>query len=193
MPAVPGQEPNPQLFVLETHYRDLLRSLMPRGPYWERVLGDSWTNLLWGLSGIFFRLNVRINQLLIEADPRTADEMLAAWEEMAGLPDPCSGAPATVGERRQVLHARITAQGGQSPEYFEGVAANLGLDVEVTSRPYSVFRVSVNRMGDRLYGTGWHFVWRVTVDGAGPDAQLECLFAKLKPAHTIIEFVYSGG
>lgn len=190
MPSTQGQDP--RLYAGDEEYRDLLRRLTPRGPYWERILGDTWVALLWGLAGVFAHLHARVNQLLTEADPRTADETLAAWEEMAGLPDPAAGSPGTVEQRRLALHAHITAQGGQSASYFEGVAANLGIDVEVTSVPYRPFRVNVNRAGDRLYDGAWCFVWRVTVGGAGPNARLEALFERLKPAHTLIEFVYAA-
>lgn len=169
-------------------YRGLLGRLLPRGPFWRRrTIGqvlDAW-------AGELNRLHDRAIDLLDEADPRTADEMLAAWERAVGLPDDCGGTPATDDERRALVWARLTARGGSTEAYFVELAARLG--VEITVSYYQQFIVDYSDVGDPLYSDEWAHVWLVTAPAstsADLRTRLECLFGRARPAHTIPLFEY---
>ncbi len=77
------------------------------------------------------RVDGRADDLLNELDPRTASELLTDWERVCGLPGKCSQPSETVQERREACHLVVTAQGGQSPAYYEEVAAALGIKASV--------------------------------------------------------------
>lgn len=150
----------------------------------------------------------RAQGLLLEMLPHTSTEMLAEWERLLGLPDPCIGQLGTTQERRAAVVAKYTETGGQSRAYFIGVAAKLGYEVTITE--YRPFQVGVSAAGDALYGDDWLYAWLVNapettitefavgISAAGDPLRswgnelLECAITKLKPAHTHVLFGYGG-
>lgn len=181
----------------DTEYRDRIISILPRGPIWAAAVGSQLYKMCWALAGEAMLVHNRIMDLLDEADPRTADETLDAWERNLDLPDPClaSGYPTSDAGRQQQITAAQTAVGGQTPQYFIDLAAQFG---EV---------ITIGEPGD--------YVW--TIDASGFDTTItlarasdtsndraragdrvatwdsnfiECLFQKHKPAHTILTFTY---
>jgi uncharacterized protein YmfQ (DUF2313 family) len=96
-----------------------------------------------------------------ETDPRIALELLPEWERAFGLPDPCVAEPLSIADRQTALVARMTTEGGQSRDYFIGVAAALGYTI--TIREYAPFMVGVSPVGDtRPTGTlGEQFRWEI--------------------------------
>ncbi len=105
---------------------------MPPGAAWPRAAAAMLTRLLDALAAEFHRADARAANLVEEADPRTAHELLADWERMAGLPDECYPEANTLERRRRALVSRLTRPGGQSRRYFIGLAAALGYGVAVT-------------------------------------------------------------
>ncbi|MGU3286446.1 YmfQ family protein [Methylobacterium mesophilicum] len=149
--------------------------------------------------------------LFLETDPRYTGELLAEWERAYGLPDPCVPVVQTLPERRQALVAKITTEGGQSRAFFIGVAASLGYSITITE--YVPFQFGLSSFGGsrgRLNPPGMRYVWRVRVSGGrstrfqfgassfGRDSlleireaeDLECIFRRWKPAHTLMFFDY---
>ena len=143
--------------------------------------------------------------LLDEADPRTTLELLADWERVCGLPDPCSGQAATIAERRAQVVARLTATGGQSVAYFETLALALGFVITIVERRARFH--GRRHHGSAYGGPEMQFIWEVHLPPElvhrrhhgqgyhgepyaswGADA-LKCLLARLKPAHTHIWYV----
>jgi uncharacterized protein YmfQ (DUF2313 family) len=191
-------------------YADQLKALMPTGPAWA---GEDLSRLLEGIAAELARIDARAVQLLDEADPRSALELLADWERTAGLPDACFGMPDNVPERQVAVSSRITSVGGQSRAYFTELAASLGYVVSIDE-----FRQARcgDRIGTRVYGEGWAHVWRMNVlppDFDVPEQQfyvtqarcgdrcgkrlrgwgainLECLVSRHKPAHSVVLFSY---
>lgn len=143
----------------DDYYRQLL-ALRPIGPAWP-----SDDPLLRGLAEEMARAHARALALLTESDPRTTLEMVADWEEQAGLPDACSaGIATTLQERRAALVEKITSRGGSSLAYLQGICTRLGYDVEI--REFRPFVVGRSRCGHRLGGAhGNRHYLRVTVLG----------------------------
>lgn len=110
----------------QSAYTRQLQALLPPGAAWPREPEAALTQLLGGLAEEFARVDARAADLVDEADPRTTDELLADWERVAGLPDPCAGPAVTVGLRRSALLARLTARGGASRTYFQDLIGALG-------------------------------------------------------------------
>ena len=142
-----------------------------------------------------------------EADPAFTTILLPEWETDWGLPDPCTAASPTVSQRRAALLAKIASQGGQSASYFVSVAAALGFAITISECP--PFRLGSTPLGSPLRGPGWQFVWRVhapsiTVSyfrlgssalgepfATVSNTELACRLNQIKPAHTVLLFVYS--
>ena len=125
--------------------------------------------------------------LLAEMFPDEADGLLSSWERVTGVTPEAGDSLQT---RRDRVVAQLRARGGLSREYFTSLAEALGYTVAIDAlRPF-VCGVSV--CGEELGAEGVVYLWRVTVNAAGPDAYLEALFRKLKPAWTGVEFIYTG-
>lgn len=148
------------------------------------------------------------DQLLLEADPRTTAAMLADWERVYGLPDPCVVAAGIVqgtAERRAALVARVTMQGGQSAAYFIALAAALGYTVTITEgHPHTTEHDTEDPVTDEQY----RFVWYVNsalntlielttedntemATAVWNNKLLECVISRFKPAHTLALFIYT--
>ena len=143
--------------------------------------------------------------LMDEIDPRTAVLFLTDFERVLG-PDPCGREGTTLEERQRIAHQRWTAKGGQSIPYFTGVAANLGVAIQVEE--FWPSKAGSMRAGRRLIPEGEQFVWRVklTTDihynfRAGKNragqrlgwfqlSDVECTIRRFAPAHTHVVFSY---
>lgn len=113
-----------------------LIQLLPTGVLWPRqVDGLVRDALLAALGKSYDRVRVRADQVLDEADPRTAVEMLPEWETNLTLPDHCGELAETVAERQKRAHAKMIRVGGDSFDYFKGVARALGFDIEIEEHP----------------------------------------------------------
>lgn len=187
-------------------YLAQLLALLPQGSIWTRDPTSNMGRTLRALAAGLARVDARGDRLVEEADPRTTLELLSDWERVAGLPDPCLGSAPTIQQRRASLVAKLTGLGGQSPAYFQAVAAALGFTVSIVE--FRQFRVNKSRVGDRLYGPDWRFTWRVVAplntihyfrvgqSAVGEPLRvwgndvLECVIRDLAPAHTIVQFAY---
>lgn len=150
----------------------------------------------------------RAQALLREMCPGTTSEMLADWERVLGLPDPCLPELGTMQERRAAALGKYIERGGQSRAYFIALAAALGYTVTITE--FRPFQVGSSVVGDPLYGDDWRHAWRVDAPAvtirefavgssavgdplrSWGNALLECSITKLKPAHTHVLFGYGG-
>jgi uncharacterized protein YmfQ (DUF2313 family) len=186
-------------------YREALLALLPQG----RLLNLEPGSFLWSLADAvaqeFARCEARAHDLLDESDPRSANEMLADWERVAGLPDECHGLGTTLEARRAELHAKITAQGSLSRQFYTDVAARLGFVVQSIDE-FDESNPGPGGLG--FSGADWRHVWRLNVEDNGGiayftcdslcderlsewgDQVLECVIARIKPLHTRALFAY---
>lgn len=189
-------------------YARVLLALLPRGRIWPREAGSTVATVVSGLSPTPARLDARALELLTDAFPPTALELLPEWERSLGLPDPCSGAATTIQGRRAQVVARLIAVGGQSVPYFIAYAATLGFTVTVEE--FAPARAGVLRAGDALLGEAWAHTWRIHapaetvtyfragLSAAGEplaawgNAVLGCVLQRVKPAHTILQIAYGS-
>ena len=192
-------------------YRAQLQALLPPGDAWPRRPDALLTKLLAALAEELARVDVRADQLLGEALPEAALELLSDWERVVGLPDACSAELATtVAERRQNVVSILTQQGGSSRAWFIAFAARLGYEVEIDE--FRPFVAGFSHCGDQLLGGhAVRHTWRVRVSGArytpfrtgasqcGDQLgkltraeDLECRLKRLKQAHTNLIVSYEG-
>lgn len=193
-------------------YADQMRALLPRGRAWLAGQNSVLFGLISGLAEEFARMDARLAQLLDEADPGAALELLPEWERLAGLPDACLPVTGSISERQRRVARKIAAQGGQSRAYLIAEAAMLGLGVEIDEfTPMA----SGFRSGAACYGSDWRFAFRVRVLPFSAEtglrintdrfhagsrsgdrlrsfsvAELECVIRRAAPAHVAVMFSY---
>jgi len=195
----------------EQAYLAQLQALLPPGPAWTREPDANLTKILSAWAAELARIDARVDDLLNEADPGAARELLADWERVAGLPDPCMPAASTLEERRNRLVQQLTAVGDQSRAFYLGIAEALGYR-GVTIEEFRPFMCGHSRCGDGLNGDAKvRFYWRVRVPaarvawfragtarcgdslGAFRRAEdLECIFRRIDTRHTEVIFSYEG-
>lgn len=193
--------------MMAEHYRDQLLALLPQGAAWLTDLESNLARLFHAWGDELARVDLRADELIEEADPRTTNELLPDWERVAGLPDGCTNQVDTLQERRNALLARLTAMGGQTPQYFIDVAAALGYTITITE--FTTRRHGQARYGEQYAGEAWAYAWQVNAgvttvvqrrhgqSGYGEPYQdwgneiLECVIRRLAPAHTFVIFAYS--
>ena len=192
-----------------TQYLYGLQQLLPTGGAWPRSSAAVLTGLLAGLAGAPARAHNRACDLVEESDPRTAAETIGDWERLTGLPDACAETEVvTLQQRRNAVHAKLTARGGQSRQFYIDLAASLGFTVTITE--FRPFQAGASTAGDPAMSEEWRFVWQVNAPettviefkaGAGSageplrawgNKQLECAVTRVKPAHTEVQFAYGG-
>ena len=135
----------------EADYLGAIQALLPRGRAWSRDPATTLTAVLDGWARAYARVDARQTNLLTDAFPTTAIELLPEWEATLGLPDPCLGALPTLQQRQTQVYARLVAMGGQSIPYLTMVAASLGFPVGITE--FAPFRAGVNHAGDAINGS----------------------------------------
>lgn len=192
----------------QVEYQDALSALLPQGAAWSREVQAPLMRFLGALALELSRVDGRAAQLLAETDPASTTELLADWERVVGLPDPCVTLAQTVAERRLALEGRLTSVGGQSRAFFIGLAARLGYSVTIDEFASSA---AATAAGIPFTGSGWANTWRVNVPtavsvtpfraGAGAAGEplrawsnevIECQFKRYKPAHTSVLFAYAA-
>jgi uncharacterized protein YmfQ (DUF2313 family) len=185
-------------------------ALLPSGPVWPRDRQGTLARTVRGLVGGHWRAWQRVGDMLDEADPRTCYETVDMWETDCGLPDPCIPDPPTAIElRRLAILARRHEGGTTTPMDFVELAATLGYEITIGEyRPFRTWSGCDSFLNTDI--EGWPHTWMVTILNPGAlvvtnmvctspcDAflrewatgALECLFERIKPAHTQIIWAY---
>jgi len=187
-------------------YLSQLIQLLPSGSAWVAETGSVLRGLLHAGAEMLADVHRRATDLLDEADPRTAFELLPEWEKEVGLPGKCSASADTIRERQAMVHAKWISRGGQSRPYFINLAKALGYVITITE--FTPFTCE-DTCEDAVTDEGWVFVWQTnaaattiinsTCESSCEDPLrdwgntiLECVITEDKPAHTQVIFTYSG-
>ncbi|WP_185731209.1 MULTISPECIES: putative phage tail protein [unclassified Burkholderia] len=118
--------------------------------------------------------------------------MLPDWERVLSLPEPALGPDQSDDVRLAMVLERLRETGEIDRDYFLFVALRLGFSASLTE--FHPYRIGTP-IGQPLYGDDWMFVWRLTAPAQTPDlpnALLESVLQRIKPAHTVLHFVYDG-
>jgi uncharacterized protein YmfQ (DUF2313 family) len=186
-----------------------LQAMLPPGRAFTRELVSNLSKVLSAIAAMLLAVQVRLEALLVEADPRRATSMLTDWERLLGLPDRCTPAGQQLVDRQRAAFQRLTEQGGQSRPYFIGLADLLG-EPDVTITEFKRF-TCMSSCNDALYSQNDRFVWRVNSPRPTLSARLfscnspcdaalqeytpsviECALLERKPAHTNVIFAYAA-
>jgi uncharacterized protein YmfQ (DUF2313 family) len=186
-----------------------LQALMPPGRAFTRAPGSMWTKLLSALAAMLLAVQLKLEDLLEQADPRKATSMLPDWERMLALPDRCTPAGQQIADRQRAAYQRLVEEGGQSRPYFIGLSLLLG-EPDVTITEFRRFTCNSN-CNDALCGPGDVFAWRVNIPHPAQDVRwfncnspctaalqeytpslIECALTERKPAETNVLFSYAA-
>lgn len=180
-----------------------LAALMPVGAAWPKAPGTVQGQAIRGLAGAFARSAGRAGDLLIDAFPSTAVELLPEWEATLDLPGKCGvDGGGTLLARQHAVAIALSDRGGQTIDYFTYVASVLGYAVTVTE--FTTASV-VSSVASPMTGPDWAHVWQVngasyaveqfSVVGGVNEALaswdnfvLGCVLNRIKPAHTTVIF-----
>lgn len=184
-----------------------LLALLPKGPAWPRESGTVLYEQLANFADELARINLRIIDLVNEADPRTTYELLSDWERVAGLPDPCvTDDDQTIEQRQIALTAKLTLRGDQSRPYFINLAAGMGYP-DATIDEFLPMTCN-DTCNDALWSEDDKFTWQINLPSDGGivyancnsdctvplqswgDQAIECRINRYKPAHTVVIFAY---
>jgi len=195
-------------------YLDQQLKMLPPGRGLDTSPGSMLSQLFLAFADGAARLDARAMALLEEADPRTALELLAHWEAIVGLPDPCTGQPNNVAERRVALWQKYTQSAGQAPADYIAMAAQLGY--RVTIDELRTFTCE-STCEDFVNTPEWAYAWRVNIWSPDDDTigtplpkmavftcesfcdeflegygnlNIQCLVLRSKPSHTVPLFAF---
>jgi len=152
-----------------------LCDLLPHGPMWPREEDTTLHKLCSALSLEFSRVDKRIEAMLRESYPDTAQETLEDWERICGIPNTCTGAIApTVAERQQDVVNCITQNSALNLQLFTDIAADLGYPAPVVTKN-APFCTGVNCAGDPLCGVDALLTVTLTFPTGAENVLLACL------------------
>ena len=172
---------------------ETLIALQPPGVALPTDSDSAWSALLHAIAQEPTRIEQRLRDLEQEVLLVSGEELLDAWEQALGLPDPCAPPIADPDLRRQRIRAKLAETGGQSRAYFVLLAAQLGLSAEVIE--WLPFEVGFNGMGDPVGGSDQRLVWQMNFPGTPDQERLElvrCIVRQAAPAHTQVVFSVGG-
>ena len=183
-----------------------VQRLLPRGRAWPRGLSSMLAAFAGAIGDTAYQLHAQMVLLLdVESDPAQAVQLLPDWETDYGLPDPCTPANPSIGQRHAALLAKIAGIGGQSAAYYIGVAASFGYTITITT--WAVF-TPFSSPWDPVTGAAWRFAWQVNAPSitfadftpfSSPwdplwtisDTTLECRLRAIAPGYGVLWFNYA--
>lgn len=197
--------------LTKPQFLSILQKFLPEGAAWPRALDSVLAKLLSSFAYLFSLIDLRLRDLLAELNPATADQLLSDWEAFVGACDACCTSVAgTVAERRARVVARLNEQGSLSRAYFLQLAADLGY-ADTTITECEPLTCDMDCDSYVMEGDLWRYVWMVNLPHQGNNytyatadslcdelidsyvfGALECVFMRLKPAHTYVIFTYEG-
>ncbi|MBJ7537156.1 YmfQ family protein [Marinomonas transparens] len=195
-----------QISEQASQYQQTLLALLPQGSAWPRNPDSELGKLMAGLAEELARIDQRALEVLNESHPSQAYETFAEWEEEYGLPDPCSGANPSFQERLAALLQTYRMQGSQNREFFIEMASIMGYEITITEYQTSMYG---ERFGGLYGGEDWAFTWQINAASINfktrhygdpwgeayrtwSNQRLECVFNRLKQAHTHLIFSYQS-
>lgn len=114
-------------------YTDSLAGYLPDDPLFlaKKKNGTNLRSLLRGMAWELFRVNGSLSAYASDVIPDETERFIDEWERVVGIPDGCFSGAGTLEERRRDVLIKLAALGVQTAEDFVGLAAKLGVVVDV--------------------------------------------------------------
>ncbi len=166
-----------------------LKALLPKGRAWTRAVGTVLHGYLEAIAQEFDRLETRAADLVREAVPSGADELLEDWERVTGANECTEGA--SIEARRAGVAARLS---GGVPTYprLEEVVESLGY--EPTLEHWAPCTCGTSAVGDALTNDEWQHAVGIEVFTHTPedDAALRCVVDDELHLHVIPVWTFTA-
>lgn len=178
-------------------YARQLKQLLPPGLLWQLEEGSWLSRLLAAIAEELARVDARGDDLVEEWDPATADETIADWERVLGLPEFGAELAATLADRQVAAAAKYAARGGQTPAYFVELAARAGFVASYDKVSAYTWRLTVPLAQATVAYTTETQAFRAGAARAGDRVasvtvpELEVFIRRASPAHTSVWFRYT--
>lgn len=189
---------------IEKQYQSMVSHLLPYGPAWDKE-----EPILLSLALTLSKTHHRVDDLMLEIDPRTSTELIDRYEQVCGLPDSCySELFQTLTTRRNRLDSKLNLTGAINKDFYLNLLAINGYpDATITNYNNDVFTCE-SSCEDYLYDEEWRFYWIINIPHnykitemtcedhcdsylrEWSDKQIECIIDKLCPSHTYVIFKY---
>lgn len=172
----------------------MLLKMFPKGKLWPLLSSANLFQLCKALSTELLRVEDRMLTLLVERDSRYVSELLDEAERDLGLPDECYPSATTDDERRARVRQKLINSGGIHEQDYINAAEDFGFTIDITT--YEPFICGLHGMGHSIGDNENFFIWQVGADYTESTiASLKgmvCLFDRVRPAHTIIQWLISN-
>jgi uncharacterized protein YmfQ (DUF2313 family) len=167
----------------QADYQSAILALMPRGYAWNRDPGSTQALLAYGLAGAFYRTDEAAQALLLDAWPGTTVNLLSAWQQTLGLPDPCVSGMQTIDQQQIAVVAKFVANYSPTVANVVAFAAALGFPVNV--QEFRPMRFG-DSFGDAMRGPAWAYAFELTPQPGCPafSTGLTCAISRIAPART---------
>jgi len=193
---------------VEDHANSLAHFLPP-GRAWDAkwVDGTNFRQLLIGFAGEFLRLHDTLNLASQESVLSQINLRLTDWESALGIPDDCFDITGTIADRVRNVIVKFAMMNVSTEQDFIDLAALYGYTITIKSgleeitfpltfpipmysslqdaRFTMVVEVNTPAQG------GFPYTFPITFP-AQNTRLLECIFTKLVPATTAVQFKYIG-
>jgi hypothetical protein len=120
-------------------YASHIAALVTPGTYMAAALNSVKWLLYRGLGIEPARVDALFTTFLRERDPRNAVALLTDYERLLDIPGACNPTLGTVEQRQALAHSKFVAQGGMTPEYWIGVARDMGITIEIEEFPLATY------------------------------------------------------
>lgn len=170
--------------ISEEAYNSLLMKLFPKGRAW---VGQNIETLMMAFAKEIKRASDTIEGIINNALPNTTIDYLTDWERVCGITLVSQIEGLTESQRRSNVISKLRATGGQSPQYFIEIAANMGYQIQIEDHIGYFHAGSI--AGAMTLGVSFSFAFIVHVTGSYSQV-LEDTINRLKPAHTVAIFEY---
>lgn len=172
-------------------YLAALVALLPPGRAIPQDPDSDWHRFLAGLAPELQRLDAFLELVIAELDPQTTSALLARWEAITGLPEPCAdpaAIPTDVPSRRKTLVAKLATEGNLTAAFIERAAADLGWTISLDDSDFPYLDVTTTGLTDEPFILDASPLGS-SLDGIGGQERLECFLERIKPAHLSLRFI----
>jgi uncharacterized protein YmfQ (DUF2313 family) len=176
-------------------FTDSLARYVPGGPLFsaKNQENSNLRGLLKGLSGELFRANGYLKTYSEQLIPSQGDIFINEWERALGIPDACFSGTGSLDDRWIAVLAKLAGSGVQTAEDFEEFALIFGLVVDVQSGIESGLTFNTLKEARHTIVVSVALPDRFTytfpiVFGNNLINLMQCVFARLRPAHCRVIF-----
>lgn len=176
----------------QSEYFNIFGQLLPRGIFWRQQLLLQNNSLIGGIIYDYCkeiaRLGGTIHDLFDESIITRTKYFLNKWADLVQIGE-FGTTFASDDEKRQAVHTRLLATGGQNANYFKQLAVSLGLSTPIVQNSSNDHEWCFYCDDILTFCAGSGSAGEALVEGKGVlGGMLLAMVLKYKPAHTRVQF-----